>query len=224
MRKTAITIETSRKLVLTRRRSGPASRNGPTGEEFDALLAYLDPDRDKAGMKYEMIRGKLIKLFECRGCSLPEDLVDETINRVARKIDQGAEIWVERPLSYFYGVARNVLMDYQRNLRRAVPLDALDESRYPLQSPFDAQMRQADDQRLERMLETLENCLKDLPDQCRELLLRYYQDRSESTLESRRQLADTLGIPANALRIRVHRIRTKLRVRFSKMLSVARMD
>ena len=43
-----------------------------TQEAFDALLAWLDPEREAAGRKYEEIRLRLIKLFTCRGCSEPD--------------------------------------------------------------------------------------------------------------------------------------------------------
>jgi hypothetical protein len=38
-----------------------------TQELFDPLLDWLDPDRERAGHKYETIRLKLIKIFTSRG-------------------------------------------------------------------------------------------------------------------------------------------------------------
>src|SRR6185369_14624999 len=55
-------------------------------ESFDALLAWLDPDREIAGQKYEVIRAGLIRIFVSKGFSDAEDLADETINGVARFI------------------------------------------------------------------------------------------------------------------------------------------
>ena len=57
-------------------------------EAFDALLDWLDSDREQAGIKYEQIRSRLIKIFTGRGCIGPEDLADETINRVTRKLKE----------------------------------------------------------------------------------------------------------------------------------------
>ena len=57
-------------------------------EAFDALLDWLDPDREQAGMKYEQIRSRLIKIFTGRGCVDAEELADETINRVTRKLKE----------------------------------------------------------------------------------------------------------------------------------------
>src|SRR6185295_1078239 len=57
-----------------------------TREGLEALLAYLDTDRDRAGEKYEEIRHRLMKLFECRGIVPSEEPADETIDRVARNV------------------------------------------------------------------------------------------------------------------------------------------
>ena len=90
-----------------------------TQESFDALLSWLDPNRDQAGRKYEEIRTRLIKMFTCRGCFAPEDLADETINRVTKRLkDIEAEFEGEK-VRYFYGVANKVHLEYLR--RKPVP-------------------------------------------------------------------------------------------------------
>jgi len=71
-----------------------------TQEAFDNLLAWLDPDRERAGQKYEDIRFKLIRNFARRGCSIAEDLTDETINRVSRKALEIAQAYVGDPALY----------------------------------------------------------------------------------------------------------------------------
>ena len=58
----------------------------------------------------------------------------------------------------------------------------------------------------ERRLGCLEMCLDQLPSRQRELLLDYHG--GDRHIERRRALAASLSIPLNALRIRVHRIRT----------------
>src|SRR5437667_247442 len=55
-----------------------------TQSAFDKFLACLDQDRDGAGLRYELIRSKLINYFDWRDCPSPEDHADETINRVVR--------------------------------------------------------------------------------------------------------------------------------------------
>ena len=100
-----------------------------TQTEFDRLLAWLDADRDRAAVKYEVIRRGLIELFDSRCCSDAEDLADRTINRVARKVEQLAPTYSGEPSLYFYGVAKHVLQEYFR--AKTVPLDL------PLTAPPD---------------------------------------------------------------------------------------
>src|ERR1041384_8582247 len=85
-----------------------------TQDAFDDLLNWLDPNRDLAGQKYEDIRRRLIKIFSCRGCAEPEDLADETINRVTSKLPAIEADFVGDPSRYFYGVANKVNLEYGR--------------------------------------------------------------------------------------------------------------
>ena len=81
----------------------------------------MHPDRDQAGQKYEDIRRRLIRIFIHRGCITAEDLADETINRVARKVREVRDNYNpgDDPALYFYGVARNVYREYLK--RRPEP-------------------------------------------------------------------------------------------------------
>ena len=82
-------------------------------EAFDKLLLAFDPDREQAGYKYEMLRQKLLKFFEWRGATAPEDHADEVLNRLARKIEHGEAL---RDLSsYSVGVARMMLLEISRD-------------------------------------------------------------------------------------------------------------
>ncbi|MDQ1728925.1 MAG: hypothetical protein QOD33_1050 [Pyrinomonadaceae bacterium] len=164
-----------------------------TQEAFDALLAWLDPVRDAAGKKYEDIRRGLIKVFTCRGCGEPEDLADETINRVSNKLKQIADDFSGDPTRYFYGVANKVHLEYLR--RRPVP-------RLP------PQPEPSDD--LEREFDCLEQCVQKLSSEHRNLVVQYYHEDKRAKIDHRRNLADQLGIGLNALRIRACRIRTLL--------------
>ena len=189
-------------------------------QKIERLWRERDGDRDEAGRMYESIRVKLIRLFERHGCALPEDLTDETINRVAGKLVRGARIWAAQPMSYFYGVAWNVLMDQRRLRRNALPLDWIDESRC-FENPFHVQESQRNKRKLEKLLQTLDASLRELPAEWRDLILEYYTTDNVSKVESRKRLAERLGIPANALRIRACRIRSKLKARFGAWLDEA---
>src|SRR5215510_7274409 len=81
-----------------------------TPEAFKKLLAVLDPDPETAGVKYEQLRHKLIRFFEWRGSFISDELADETLNRLARKIDEGEEI-EKNVFALSLGIARFVLLE-----------------------------------------------------------------------------------------------------------------
>lgn len=164
-----------------------------TQESFDALLAWLDPNREQAGQKYEDIRTRLIKIFACRGCYDPEYLADETINRVTSKLKEIQSSFIGERARYFYGVANKVHMEYLR--RKPAP---------PLPPPT------CDSDEIEQEYDCLERCMQRLTADNRELVLQYYQKEKRTKIEHRRRLAERLGIALNALRIRAHRIRASL--------------
>jgi DNA-directed RNA polymerase specialized sigma24 family protein len=83
-----------------------------TQEALDKFLHWLDPDRAEAGKKYELIRRHLIFILTRRGCLESEDLADETVNRVARRVMEGlAETYRADPTPYLITVARNLYLE-----------------------------------------------------------------------------------------------------------------
>jgi DNA-directed RNA polymerase specialized sigma24 family protein len=169
------------------------SKSDLTKEALDRLLHWLDRDRDRAGQRYEQIRSGLIKVFLCRGSVDPEELADETINRVAKKAHEIAESYVGDPAPYFYGVAKMVYLEYSRRKLVAShppPPDAAGE----------ADLR----------FDCLEQCMQNLSAKNRELILAYYEHESGAKIDHRKELADRMGITVNALWIRVHRVKKDL--------------
>lgn len=164
-----------------------------TQEAFDALLDWLSPARDEAGQKYEDIRRRLIKIFACRGCGEPEDMADETINRVSMKLKAVENYYSGDPSRYFYGVANKVHLEYLR--RKRVTMAAA-----PPEPSSD----------IEKEYECLDQCMQQLTPNNRELVLQYYQQEKRAKIDHRRNLAEQMGIALNALRIRAHRIRASL--------------
>jgi len=175
-----------------------------TQDAFDNLLDWLDADRSRAGIKYEAIRIRLVKIFTCRGCPEAEDLADETINRVVARVEEIASRYEGDPLPYFYAVSHKVHLEY---LRKSKFRQAEDEAETVtcIAAPF---VTMADEN--DAAYECLERCLEDLPAGNRKLVLDYYQHERQAKIDHRKQLAMELGIAVNALRIRVHRIRTAL--------------
>jgi DNA-directed RNA polymerase specialized sigma24 family protein len=174
-----------------------------TPENFGRLLDWLDRDRERAGQRYEQIRLRLIKIFECRGCTAAEELADETINRVAEKTQQIAESYVGDPASYFCGVAHKVYLEHARKITphlTALPTDVA-EKKEPLQEEAEFQYR------------CMEQCMESISIRNRELILAYYGTANDpqSKIAGRKELSQRLGIGANALWIRTHRIREGLK-------------
>lgn len=175
-----------------------------TREGLEALLAYLDPDRERAGEKYERIRRRLVKLFECRGIPLPEESADETIDRVARRLAAGEQIHAAEPGAYFYGVARNVLRELwarQREQRTAPEVVATSPPPDLEDDPEGAESRAA----------CLGKCLATLPSETRKLVVEYYrQGGGARKISGRKDLAAKMGISINTLWVRAHRARGRL--------------
>ncbi len=165
-------------------------------DELDALLRFLNPDRDLAGERYEAIRHRLIRLFEWRGCSAPEDLADQTINRVARRVLGGLELERPDPYAYFCGVANLVHKeDIRREARERKRDSELPPPNLPVEEP-------------DNRLDPLRHCLRTLDAEQQRLVLRYHEDGKR--IQARKDLCQELGIEMNALRIRVHRLRRKI--------------
>lgn len=184
-----------------------------TADAFAALLENLHPDRERAGTEYERIRQKLLKFFKWRGCSDPEEYADRTIDRVARRIMEGAELRVRDAYLFFHGVALNVLKEHWRGpAPDSGTLDDLPPSLSPADDPAEIREREERRQDQERQLECLDGCLQTLPAESRELVKKYHQSEGRAKIEGRKELAALLKIPLNALRIRVFRIRTELEV------------
>lgn len=168
---------------------------------LDKLLASFSADRDAAARLYEKTHLKLVRYFEWRACSDPEDRADKTLNRVARRIDEGQP--VDNLIGYIYGVARMVYMEsLKEHERDPLPLDTVDDMSWKVPD--------SDDDERERSLRCLDQCLDELSPESRALIVEYYTEEKQAKIEIRKRMAARLGIPLNALRIRAYRIRTEL--------------
>jgi DNA-directed RNA polymerase specialized sigma24 family protein len=168
-----------------------------TEEGFAKFLACLDSDPARAGEKYEALREALVKILDWRGALFPEELVDETFNRVTRKLEEGETI---RDLpTYCHGVARLVfLQSLEHPGNKRVGLEELSMVAIPEPDVTDARR------------EYLNHCLRRLPAKNRELIIEYYRKHGRQKVDHRVAMAERLGIPPSALRSRVQRIRYKL--------------
>lgn len=173
---------------------------------FQNLLVRLDSDRNRAGEKYEELRRKLIKFFEWNSCFPAEDLVDETLDRVARRL--GAE--QVRDISAFaWGVAKNVRQEAQKRSARLVPISDLPPSASPLCDKHNPEIVILEKMDQRQRSQCFHSCLQRLEAQARDLFLRYHNTHGPALLE-RQQLASTFGLTIAALRVRINRMREKL--------------
>ncbi len=173
-----------------------------TQEAFDKLLAALGAgDRDAAGEKYLRIRRNLVRFFEGRGFYEAETHADEVFNRAAKKLSESEILDVGQ---YVYGVARMLILEiYKVREKESRLAKELPESEFP-QALADEQAEN------ERKLGCLNKCLKELPLENQKIIVQYYQGEKRNKIENRQKLAQSLGIPQNALRSRAVRLREKL--------------
>ena len=172
-----------------------SKRKAPSQEAFEKLLAWLDPDREKATEKYQRIYLRLVRIFAGKGCAEAEDLADESVNVVASRIDRVIGTFVGDPALYFYGVARKIYLEWLKSKR-----------------PLPAPPVQPDNTEVEQRCSCLEKCLKTVttPEEA-ELVVRYHEGDGQARITNRKMLAEELGISLNALRIRICHIQARLR-------------
>ena len=170
-----------------------------TKEEFEAFLAGLDPDRDRAGEKYEQIRRKLFTFFRGRGLP-PEDAADDVFNRCAKRL---REVAIEDIMSFLWGVARKVASERHRKTRE-VPLNEADG---PPVNPIDY----GQEQMAEIRYRCFRRCLGLLELKQRELVLAWYCYDNGEKIEHRKRLAAALQTTVEILKVRAFRVRQKLR-------------
>lgn len=182
-----------------------------TSSAFLRLLDWLDDGKNSDGQSYLEMRQRLVAYFDRKNCLSPDDLTDETLNRVARRLEEeeGA-IDTETPAKYCYIVARFVFMESLRGKDKwSVPLD--DVLRQPQTNQLAASESEKEEKEIkEKMLVCLEECTGKLEPVNREIIIGYYYGDERIKIENRRALAEKIGVTTNALTIRACRIRDKL--------------
>jgi hypothetical protein len=167
-------------------------------QHFTILLKFLAPeDPEEAGRRYLFLHGKLENYFRFRGVADPVAAADETLDRAARRIAEGAEVPdIEK---FCLGIARFIIKeDWRMNNR---------ESEAFLQ--FLKSDRITEDE-LDRF-NLMRSCFDQLPQHERELLNAYCAGpRGRARSQRRLALAERLDTNISALRIRVTRLRRGL--------------
>jgi len=158
------------------------------------FMQLLHDDHARAKEQYELLRQRLHFYFRHRSFDDADDLADEVIIRVIRRIRDGACVEKEAVSSFCYGVARLVALERWKTQApaRQIPMDAV-ETPAPVRHDADTAI-------------LVEQFLNQLPADERAVIHDYYWD-------DRRELAKRLGVTPNALRIRIFRITSFLRDR-----------
>lgn len=191
-------------------------RRSLSSESWENLFDFLDPARPgkrgpgrnaEAEARFAEITRKLVYFFASRSCRDAEDLATETTLRVAAKCTELSGLGFADRIGYFYGVARNVLHEWQRDAKREWTVrEAAGQD--PTLVPAPGTEHRANE---EKEHQCLEQCMGRLTRGARRLILEYYGSDKAAKIVSHRELAKTFGKSLNALRIEVHRIRNTLR-------------
>lgn len=173
------------------------ARNGLplTQEKLEALLKWLDPDCEAAGLKYIAIQKGLIRMSAAKGLSDAEGVADAVINIVADLLPRVGPDYKGDPANYFRGVARYVILEPR--WRKEVATDPLPDRPVKVTDTSDE-------------YECLLKCLKFFPSEKRELVLDYHVYEGGAKIANHQEMADELEISVNALRVRAHRARAEL--------------
>jgi len=204
-------------------RSGRLARCGsvPTGtncmkrnkelsqEDWERLLRWLDPDPQRAEVRYLDLHRRLTHFFVNRGAANAEELADQTFNQATATLKKLQETYVGDPAPYLFKIAQRLWSKSNQERQKHTEVAAAETQSW-LHAPDPAQ--------LEREAECLEKCLSALPPKQRDLILRYYRVDKHSKIEQHKLLAEELGISAGALRLRALRIRNELELCLEKRL------
>ena len=173
-----------------------------TLQNFDEMLAWLDPDREIAAQRYLQLREDLANVFRWRGCSDPDGLVDEVFERVAKKVREVKPNYQGDPRAYFRAVANNLVKENLKKAKNEVPLENID-----LPLPVTTK---SDGDEAANIEECLQSCLQSLSAANRKLILDYYAKEKQAKIDHRSELAQQFGISVENLRVKAYRIRVSL--------------
>jgi DNA-directed RNA polymerase specialized sigma24 family protein len=177
----------------------------PTESAFRRFLAWLDEGQDSNGERYLEMRRRLVRYFDQKQCVTADELADETLNRVVRRLEEVETITDVTPAHYCYIVAKFVLLEHLRLVRHEVNSDDSD-----FDSAVSAASNPPPDQTTQKRLDCLDLCLQKLVAGERDLILEYYRGERSEKIQRRRELAEQLELSTNALSIRACRIRDRL--------------
>ena len=168
-------------------------------DAFEYFLAMLSTDAEEAARRYSVLHAKFTGFFRLKGMADPGSAADETLDRAALNISEGAI--VPDAEKYCWGIARNLAKEkFRQQMRES---KAIQE--------FVERISNTSLDLVERIYQVLRPCFEQLSTGDQQLLLSYCKDiRGRQRAEHRRLLAEMLQLSVSALRIKVTRLRDKL--------------
>jgi DNA-directed RNA polymerase specialized sigma24 family protein len=149
-----------------------------------------------------------VKFFERNKCAGTEALADETIDRVAKRL----EIEEVRDVNLFcFGVARRIYLESRRKAARVVSIQENPEGEALLADDMDLEERIVEELTQAKGLRCLEKCLGSLPSACHHLIVEYYKGERQARITQRQDLARNRGISIETLRNEAHIVRERLK-------------
>lgn len=196
---------------MDRPRTATAKKSNWVATEgsFAALLEWLDQGLDSKGAAYLDVRRRLVTYFDRKNCLNADELADETLNRVQRRLEEEGGIEVESPAKFCYTIARYVFLEHLRSGRAKEVSDEMVDLAAS-KSSADLFAREEETRERERALACLEKCIAELDSERREMVIGYYHGEQRAKIENRRRIAAKFGLTMNALSIRTFRIRERL--------------
>ncbi len=178
-------------------------------DALQRLLNWLDGGANSEGHAYLEMRRRLRDYFGRKNCRTADDLADETLTRVARRLEEEGITRAETPARYCYIVARFVFLEHLRE-SKAHPMTQASDDVGPQPSTPSAEDAAESADTQEKLLAYLQKCLQELDPLNHRIITRYYIGSERVKIDNRRELAESLGLSANALTIRACRIRARL--------------
>lgn len=173
-------------------------------ENFNDLLNWFSENQEEAGERYEEIRKGLIRFFYLKGCADPEDLADETFNRVASKFSVLDLSEKTKFLSVFYGFASKICLEYLKS-----PKNMEIEFNAHFHAPAVTEDSAAES--ADKKHDCFKKCLANLQVEESDLIVEYYNCGQGAKNKHRKELAEKFNISLGALQIKAFRLRKILR-------------
>jgi RNA polymerase sigma factor (sigma-70 family) len=157
-------------------------------DNLQRWLLGLESDAEQAQKDFVLLRQKLVYFFRTRGHDSPEDLANEVFARLMRRVSEGYDLH-GNITAYCFGLARNISRESYLQRREFESM------------AYAVALETTEDAALQKIM--MEEALSRLSPVDRDLLLAYTADPQAAS--------KTAGLSANALRVRVFKIRQKLR-------------